>query len=155
MLLLAYERTTMLYTLPLLQNFNLTLFLNQQGTQLQGKIVCSRTQEYDLYHGNLLDTKCIRWSLTLNQQGVKVWRRSTCRWQRWGCLHMSCSSCKTSVGGWSPSGLCWSQEHRVPDQKPGWEEEGEGGGGGGRGKEGGRGRKGSVVKLYQIWDSIV
>lgn len=78
------QQCFVLCTLPLLQIFNLTLFLhvNQQGTQLQGKIVCSRTQEYDLYHGNLLDTKCIQRPLTLNQQGVKVWRRSTCRWQR-------------------------------------------------------------------------
>ena len=49
---------------------------------------------------------------------MKVWRHSTCMQQTTGYQHMSCSSCTTYEGGWSPSELSLSQEHLVLDRRP-------------------------------------
>ena len=43
---------------------------------------------------------------------------STCKEQIIKSQHKSCSSCKTSLGEWSPSVQSLSPTHPVPDQIP-------------------------------------
>ena len=65
------------------------------------------------------ETRCTqRHVLTWCLPVVTAWRRSTCRQQRGGCPHRSCSFCRTCEDGWSPSELSRSPEHPILGQTP-------------------------------------